>query len=120
MVSLLYIREVSMIILRYALIVRNEQEKRITVVCTHREPRTGTRHNGVSSSFLRLCRSVFALHPGARSIEVVSLAPWSRGVDVESLPPVLWIEKTEQEGRLACGFPLTNESEVQSVSTDPA
>ena len=94
-----------MIVLRYALIIRDNQDKRLAVVATHREPTTGTRHNGVAPSFLRFCRSLFVLHTGAVSVETVSLASWCPGVDVESLPPVLWIEKTEKIGHLAYSFP---------------
>lgn len=100
-----------MIILRYALIVRDRQENRVAVISTHREPRTGTGHNGVTPCFLRFCRSVFALHPDAASVEAVSLAPWHPGVDVEGLPPVLWVEKTEERANgLAYSFPLEQEA----------
>ena len=95
-----------MIILRYALIVRDRQGNRLAVVATHRTPRTGTGHNGVSPSFLRHCRATLALDPEGWSIETVSLTGWSPGVDVESLPPVLWVEKTEQEGSLSYCFPI--------------
>lgn len=99
-----------MIVLRYALIVRDRQENRLAVISTHRTPRTGTGHNGVTPSFLGFCRSVFALHPDAASVEAVSLASWHPGIDVESLPPVLWVEKTaEHANGLACSFPLEGE-----------
>ena len=93
-----------MLTARYALIIRDGQALLLTVVTTHREPRTGTRHNGVAPSFLHFCSSVFALHPNAASIETVSLESWCPGVDVGTLSPVLWVEKTE--AALTYSFPL--------------
>lgn len=92
--------------LQYALIVRDSRENRLAVVCTHRSPRTGTGHNAVAPSFLRYCRSTLALYPDGISIETVSLEGWRPGVDVEAQPPVLWVEKAEQEGHLVHSFPL--------------
>ena len=99
-----------MITNKYALIVRDDQDNRLAVVSTHREPRTGTGHNGIDPRFLNFCRSVLSLNPTARSCEAVSLEPWRPGVDVETLPAVLWVEKTaEPADGLACRVPLKRE-----------
>ena len=96
-----------MIEMKYGLIVRDEQDKRLVATATHLEPRTGTRHNGVNPRFLSHCRALLRFYPGAFSIEVVLLAGRSPGVAVEDLPPVLWLEKSEELlGALSYRFPV--------------
>jgi len=91
---------------KYTLIIRDSSEKRLGVVSTHREPRTGTGHNAASPQFLKFCRSVFAMWKLAESLDVVSLKGWSPGVDVETLSAVMWVRKSDElPGALAYNFP---------------
>jgi hypothetical protein len=106
-----------MIELKYALIIRREDEDtRLACVSTHREPRTGTGNNGASPAFLDYCRSVLRTYVGGFSIEVKSLATWKPGINVEDLPPVMWVRKSEEfngRGLVYC-FPDSTTEKIVS------
>jgi hypothetical protein len=102
---------------KYTLIIRREDsERRIAAVSTPKEPRTGTGNNGANPKFLDYCRSVFSTYVGSFSIEVKSLATWEAGVDVESLPPVMWVRKSEEFDGKALRYCFPDSSVEKIVS----
>lgn len=96
----------SMKTVQYALMILDERAKQITVVGTHREPKT--LHNAVRPDFHRLCLSIMRMYPDAASIETVA---WKDGMKLDQAPLLLTAKRTDQDGLLAYRFPGDPEEE---------
>lgn len=90
-----------MIKLKYVLIARDDQDKKLMSVSTGCELFSGVRKRCVSSKFHRYLQSVFAMHSTAVRVEVMDLAGWVPGVDVETLPWLLTASKDEETRALS-------------------
>ena len=106
-----------MIKLKYVCIARDERDAKLSSVSTHWEPIKGVRGRCVHPSFHRFVLSIFALHPDACKVEVMSLEGWQPGTDIETLPWVLTANRSEAAREcspraLAYRFPDT---EVETV-----
>ena len=73
-----------MIVIRYALVLRDGTDKKVAVVGTGREPFRKAKK--VAPDMEKFIRSCLAMHPTALTVEVVA---WKPGVDVELAPVVL-------------------------------
>ncbi|TMC14536.1 MAG: hypothetical protein E6J34_23620 [Chloroflexi bacterium] len=89
-----------MIVIRFALIIRDETDKQLSVVGTDREPKTG--HNSIQPKFHPFLLSAFGLHPTATSIDVVA---WKPGMQLDQAPLLLTAKRTEQPRMLGYSFP---------------
>jgi len=85
-----------MIKLKYACIARDKADKKLVVVSTHWEPTKGVRGRCIDGRFHRFALSIFALHPEAVRVEVMSLDGWKPGVDVETLSWVVTASRDEE------------------------
>jgi hypothetical protein len=108
-----------MIKMKYHCIARDEHDKKLSSVSCHWEPVKGVRGRCIHPSFHRFVLSIFALHPDACKIEVMSLETWKPGVDVETLPWVLTASRNEEaramSGRaLAYRFPDTEVERLEA------
>lgn len=106
-----------MIKLKYVLIARDDQDKKLMSVSTGCELFRGVRNRCVAPAFHRYLQSIFRMHPTVTRIEVMDLAGWVPGVDVESLNWLLTASKTEEtralsERALVFSFPDAVESVV--------
>lgn len=90
-----------MIKLKYVLIPRDETDKRLGCLSTGLDLFKGVRNRCVASKFHSLLLSMFNMHPDATRVEVMDLAGWEPGVDVESLNWLLTASKTEETRSLS-------------------
>lgn len=94
-----------MIKLKYVLLARNAQGKKVSVVSTGWEITRGVRGRCIDPHFQRFVWSCFALSSETVSVEAFDLAPWKPGTDIESLPSVVLIHKVSEYTReLAFSF----------------
>jgi hypothetical protein len=88
-----------MSVVRFALIIRDETDKQLSVIGTAREPKTG---HGIQPKFHTFLLSAFGLHPTATSIDVVA---WKPGMQLDQAPLLLTAKRTEQARMLGYSFP---------------
>lgn len=85
-----------MIVLKYVLIARDENDEKLCVVSTGRELFRGVRNRCIAPGFHRFVLSIFAMHPMAVKVEMMSLVGWTPGIDIETLLWVLTASRTEE------------------------
>jgi hypothetical protein len=95
--------------IRYALVCRDEQGKKIGSVGTRLD--LLGKHQKVTPQFHRFCLSVFALNLAAVTVDIVS---WFYGVDLERAKVILVVRRSEElVGSLVYSIPEQEEEVSQ-------